>query len=345
MKRLPPDAKILITRTDRIGDLVVSTPVFHLLRGRFPEAYLAACVFSEHRELIEENIFLNEVIPYEKSGSEKNILGQLAFAKKIRAKKFDCVIHLHATNRMHLMGWLAGIPVRIGYDRRAQWALTQVFKYDKKEGMMHESEYLAALIAEAFPPGPAHLSIPFPSVGITERNKLSAENLLEHTGLGKKLLAVIHPSASDISKIWPAAKFADFLKTWPDASRFEWAAVGGREAAGLTAEIARLSGFAIADLCGKLSLGMLSALFSRTALVISNDSGPAHIAAAAGAPTVSIFGRWQPGLNAERWRPLGRKTAVVVPQVSEIPPQQRRFSYIEDISAEQVIHAVEGVLR
>ena len=89
---------------------------------------------------------------------------------------------------------------------------------------------------------------------------------------------------------------------------------------------------------------MLAAPFEKSGIVISNDSGPAHISAAIGAPTVSIFGRWQPGLNAERWRPLGAKTAIVVPQIDGITTEQRKFSYIEEISVEQVIAAAEQVL-
>ena len=89
---------------------------------------------------------------------------------------------------------------------------------------------------------------------------------------------------------------------------------------------------------------MLAALFEKAELVISNDSGPAHIAAAVGAPTVSIFGRWQPGLNAERWRPLGDKTEIVVPEIESITLDQRKFSYIDEIRVDQVIQAVEKVL-
>ena len=82
----------------------------------------------------------------------------------------------------------------------------------------------------------------------------------------------------------------------------------------------------------------------KTKLVISNDSGPAHIAAAVGVPTVSIFGRWQPGLNAERWRPLGKKVAVVIPQIGSIPESERKFTYIDQITVAEVTQAVEKVM-
>ena len=346
--------RILITRTDRIGDLVISTTVFQHLRKKFPKAYLAACVFREHRELVQGNPFLNEVILYEKSGHEKGWLGQLKFSQMIRSKNFDCVFHLHATNRMHVMSLLAGIPIRIGYNRREAWALTEAHAYDKKEGLKHESEYLLDLCAVALPQTQteplkkgatlSQVSIaPLPFVPVSAGMRISVSNLLQHYGVKEgESFAVIHPSASDVTKMWPVEKFAELMRSWKVANH--WVVIGDGRTSEQAHKISKLSALPVIDLCGKLSLGMLAALFEKAEIVISNDSGPAHIAAAAGAPTISIFGRWQPGLNAERWKPLGRHVAVVIPQTQAIPEAQRKFTYIEDISVEDVRLAAKSFL-
>ncbi len=337
--------RILVTRTDRIGDLVISTPIFRALREKFPHSHIAVCVFQEHRELVEGNPHLSEVILYDKAGGEKHWPRQFCFAQKIRRKKFDCVIHLHATNRMHLMGWLAGIPVRVGYDRRAAWALTQAHAYDKKEGARHEADYLFRLVSELATQPTFPLQ---PYVPVSEKNRRSLENLLEYYGVSDKNIAVIHPSASDATKMWPADGFAQLIRHSCESRNlgisFRWIAIGDDKASEQAQKIQELSGIPLINFCGKLSLGMLAALFEKSGIVVSNDSGPAHIAAAVGAPTVSIFGRWQAGLNVERWRPLGAKTAVVIPQIDNILPEQRKFSYIEEISVEQVFAAAQQVL-
>lgn len=355
--KLPNVPRILVTRTDRIGDLVVSTPIFRALREKFHHAHIAACVFLEHRELVIENPNLDEVILYDKHGREKNWLGQFKFAREISNKNFDIVIHLHATNRMHVMSWLAEIPTRIGYDRRAPWALTRVHPYDKKEGHRHEGEYLFDLLKDFEIKQPAVLH---PKILVSAKARLSLQNLLEHLRVSdNKKLAVVHPSASDVTKMWPAEKFAELIKsmesrrglslapketvTDPSGSFF-WIAIGDAKASEQTQKIAQGAGVPIVNLCGKLSLGMLAALFEKAELIISNDSGPAHIAAAVGAPTVSIFGRWQPGLNAERWSPLGTKTAIVMPQIEAISVEERKFTYIDKITVEQVLDAVQKVL-
>lgn len=353
-KSIPQNPRVLVTRTDRIGDLVVSTPVFEAIKKTYPQSYLAVCVFSEHRELIEGNPFVDEVILYEKKGAQKDWLGQWFFANQIRAKKFDVVLHLHATNRMHIMGWLAGIPCRLGYDRRAPWALTKVHPYDKKEGRRHESEYLFNFYTTLFPQ-PAEIEsntqLSFPRVSVTDKNKLSVSNLLEHYGIHSGVsFGVIHPSASDVSKMWPANKIAEFIRDVParknsELSSLRWIFVGDAKAARETKMISELSNCSVVNLCEQLSLGMLAALFERSRLVVSNDSGPAHIAAAVGVPTISIFGRWQPGLNAERWRPVGKRAAIVKPILDAVPERDRKFSYIEDITVDQVIQACEYILK
>jgi heptosyltransferase-2 len=99
----------LVTRTDRIGDFVLSTPVFETIREKFPYAKIAALTFIENRELVEGNPYLDEVILYDKKDREKGLWGNLRFARMLSKKKFDLVIHLHATNRMHLVSWLARI--------------------------------------------------------------------------------------------------------------------------------------------------------------------------------------------------------------------------------------------
>ena len=133
--------RILITRTDRLGDLVLSTPVFQALREKFPQSYLACLTFLENRAVVEGNPFLNEVLLYDKKGGEKTWIGNYFFARRLAKKRFDVVLHLHPTNRMHWVSWMAGIPIRIGYQKKSAWTLTHSVPDRKGEGQIHESEY------------------------------------------------------------------------------------------------------------------------------------------------------------------------------------------------------------
>lgn len=309
---LPSDRplRFLITRTDRIGDLVLSTPVFLAVRRQWPDAWIAALTFTENRQILEGNPHLDEVILYDKKGVERSWFGNWMFARKLAAKKFDVVIHLHATNRMHLVTWLAGIPVRVGWDRRLPWALTHVLPYVKKEGKKHEAAYNFELLQFFDIAMPAKLETFFP---VTERWALSLDELLRQMDVpSDKPWIVLSPGASDPAKVWPTEGFAGVTDALARRYDAVFLAIGARQDRSFVQKLCSQARTPVFDLSGRLSLGMLGVLFQRSALLISNDSGPVHMAQAVGTPVVSIFVRTQPGLNPERWKPIGANGAFWV---------------------------------
>jgi heptosyltransferase-2 len=341
--KLPEAPRILITRTDRIGDLVLTTPLLKALREKFPKAWIAALVFLEHREVVQGNPCLDEVILYDKKGSERGFGGQFRFSQKLRSKKFDMVIHAHGTNRMHVAAWFAGIPIRRGYARRASWTLTHPHPYNKKEGKKQEAEYLFELLEPLGITQPREIKTFFPVLDHAER---SLENLLLFHKVPQDLpWIVLNPSASDITKMWPAERFAELVTRLQKESPRIFLAIGTSKDRPILEKLKQNTRVPIFDLSGRLSLGMLGVLLKRAALLISNDSGPVHIATAVGTPVVSIFGRYGPGLGPVRWRPLGGHSRVVAKDISHIPAEQRKFTYIDEIAVGDVYQAVSDLLK
>jgi len=339
---LPEVPRILITRTDRIGDLVLTTPLFKALREKFPKAWIAAVVFLEHREIVQGNPFLDEVILYDKKGSERGLWGQFLFSQKLRSKRFDVVVHAHGTNRMHLAAWFAGIPLRVGYARRAPWALTQVHPYNKKEGKKQEAEYLFELLEFLGVTPPEEIETFFP---VTNRSVRSFESLrMFHKIPCDRPWIVLNPSASDVTKMWPAERFAGLVTRIQKDRPSVFLAIGTAQDRPLIERLIKNTPVPVFDLSGRLSLGHLGALLQRSDLLVSNDSGPVHIATAVGTPVVSIFGRYEAGLGPERWRPLGKRSRVVAKDVSRIPEAERKFTYIDEITVEDVYRAAKELM-
>ena len=339
---LPDVPRILVTRTDRIGDLVLTTPLFKALREKFPKAWISALVFQEHREIVQENPSLDEVILYDKKGSEKGLWGQFCFSQSLRRKKFDVVIHAHGTNRMHLASWLAGIPRRIGYARRAAWMLTHPHPYNKKEGQKQEAEYLFELLEPLGILPSQKIETFFP---VTESAARSLEALILSHEVPKGLpWIILNPSASDVTKMWPAERFAALVTKLGTDRPFVFFAIGIAKDKALIEKLKQNTPVPVIDLSGSLSLGMLGVLLKKASLLVSNDSGPVHIATAVGTPVVSIFGRYEPGLGPRRWRPLGERVRVVSKDVSAIPETERKFTYIEEIPVDDVFIAAYDLL-
>ncbi len=138
--------KILIIRTDRLGDVILSTPVIENLKFAYPDAHIAFMCRPYTREVLEGNPYLDEVIVYDKYGKQKSFFNSIKFAFNLRKEKFDCVIILHPTNRVHMISYFAAIPYRIGWETKMSFFLTKKLPHRKHEGKKHEVEYTLDLI-------------------------------------------------------------------------------------------------------------------------------------------------------------------------------------------------------
>jgi len=145
-KRHKRGKRVLIVRLDRIGDVLLSTPVIKAVRDVCPDSYIAFMVRRYAKEILEGNPYLNEVIVYEKSGRERGLLRNLKFIRALRRKKFDIALILHPTKRTHLLVSLAGIPETVGYNRKWGFLLTTKIPHNKHHGLNHEIDYVLDIL-------------------------------------------------------------------------------------------------------------------------------------------------------------------------------------------------------
>ncbi|MBI3323816.1 MAG: glycosyltransferase family 9 protein [Candidatus Omnitrophica bacterium] len=335
----------MIVRTDRIGDVVLSTPVIRNLRAAFPDAYLGMMVRPEHRELIEGNPDLNAVILYDKFGAEKGILGNLRFAQRLREHRFDTAVILHSTNRVIWAAWMAGIRRRVGYARRLPWMLTQRIPYIKREGNRHELEYnLDLLQLLGVESKERALFVP-----TTAEQEEKVRQFLAQEGIREdRPLVVLHPGASCPSKRWPTEHFARVGDRLTREQNARVVVIAGADGiAQGQAVLGRMREKSVNALA-RFTLGELVCLFRHAACVVSNDSGPVHLACAAGTPVVSIFGRWGGGLSPTRWGPTGPRDVVLHHDVGCRPCLAHGctigFVCLKAVTVEEVLIAAEELI-
>jgi heptosyltransferase II len=342
--------RILVIRLDRIGDLALSLPALEELRRRFPGASISVMTRPATADLLLGHPSIDEVIPYryEKGGRHAFPRGYLRFLEEIMKRRFDAAVILHPGIRSYLVPFLAGIPRRIGYRGRHAWLLTQALPDERHLGKKHESQYAvdlaAALGGEAkAPAAPPRLAIDPQSV-----SDVSGELQRSGVGTAERLLA-LHPGASCVSKRWPKEKFAELARRLSAGfPEHRLVIVGGKETAEAAAFIAAAAPVRAIDVSGKLGLRELSALLSRCDLLVSNDSGPVHVAAAVGTRVISLFGRNQAGLSETRWRPLGEGHAVLRKDVGCQVCLAHRctigFECLEAIQPEEVLEMARRLL-
>jgi heptosyltransferase-2 len=338
--------RILVVRTDRIGDVVLSTPVIKALRDNYPNAFIAMMVAPFAKDIVNGNPYLDEVIVYDKNIRHKSWFSSIKFALNLKRKRIDLSIVLHPTNRVHLLAFLAGIPKRVGYARKLGFLLTDRIKHTKQLGEKHELEYNLDLLRYlGIEPTSCDLFVP-----INPESEKWVQEVFEKERINKDdSLLVIHPGASCISKIWPQERFAEVADRLAEKYGFKILIIAGpKDIAAADAVLKNLHHPAI-NLAGKTSVSQLVSLLKRCRLFISNDSGPVHIATGVGTPVISIFGRNQKGLSPMRWGPVGRNSRVLHKEVGCIKCLAHNcikgFICLKSITVEDCLSAADSILQ
>lgn len=338
--------RILIVRTDRIGDVLLSTPVIKALRDVYPQAYIAMMVSPYAKDIVDGNPYLDQVIIYDKDGKHKSWQRTFKFAQNLKKKRFDVALILHPTNRVHILAFLAGIPKRVGYGRKMGFLLTRRLKHTKQLGEKHELEYNLDL-AKVLGIAPKEKSLFMP---VKIESEKWVDSLFNKEGIkdSDELLA-IHPGASCPSKIWPNERFAEVADRLIKKHNFKVLLVSGSKDTLLAQKIIKHMKHPAINLAGMTSVSQLASVLRRCKLFISNDSGPVHIASAVGTPVISIFGRNQKGLSPKRWGPLGGKDKFLHNQkvaCVECLAHNcvKEFFCLKSISVDDVVSAADNII-
>ena len=325
-------SRILVIRLDRIGDVLLSTPVFHALRRAYPDARITAMVRPPCQELLEGHPALSDVLVYDKDGRHRSVWATLLFAQRLVRERFGLALVLHPSRRSHWIPFLAGIPQRVGWDRKSGWLLTTRLPHIKQEGRYHEMDYTLDVVAAIGTPIDGVVRHPTMAVSAAARKKVE-QWLAGHGVAGSQRLIAIHPSASGPEKRWAADRFAAVADRLMKEDGVRVVVVGGVEGVADAEAVQHAMQQQPLMAAGVFNLQELAALLQRCRLLISNDSGPVHVAVSQGTPVLALFGRTQPGVNPERWKPLGPRDRVLVREP------------IAELSVDDVVRAAKEMLQ
>ena len=275
--------RILLTRLKYIGDIVLTTPLIHTLRDRFPDAYIAYLGDKNGVSLLEQNPYLDEIFSID--FSRNTVLQQLGLFYRLNRKHFDLVIDLFCNPRSALLSFATRAPVRVGGNLPGRGKLYTIRIKDdgipKSAVEFHYQSLKAAGIE------PKYFA---PEIFLTEDEKKESRRYLEWQGIDfSKPIVALHPGGTWPAKLWPAERFADLTDLLVAKTHAQIVLTKGPrdgEAAGKV-ESAVVGGVLSLPV---LPLRQLAAILSLCAACVANDSGPMHIAAAVGTPTIGLFG-------------------------------------------------------
>ena len=325
-------SNILIIKPSSIGDVVHTLPIWNLLHQHWPAARISWLIAPACAGMVEG---LPDLQTFR---FDRKRLGQawynpratrdlLAFQRTLAAQNFDLVLDLQGLFRS---GWFTArthAPVRVGFANAREMAwLFYTHRVPIKTMEQHAIErYLQLLAAIGCPTGP--VEFPFP---LTPADRQHVQQLLTSVGP----YAVLCPGANWLTKRWPVARFAELVRPLRERYGLQTIIAGGPGDLSLGQQIPDAL-----NLCGQTSLMQLVALMQRASLVVTNDSGPMHIAAALNRPLVALFGP----TNPVRTGPFGHPDSVVRANLQCAPCYSRHCRQprcLEDLPAQTVLDAI-----
>lgn len=338
--------KFLVVRTDRIGDVILSTPVLETIKLELPESHLCVMLSSYTVEVIKNNPYVDDVIIDDHERKRGGWGEVLRLIRETRKRRFDVAIVLRPTFRLALVLFLAGVRYRIGTGFRFYQMLfnRKVYRH-RKVNLRHEAEYNLDLL---LPLGIAPRKI-LPRIYLSPQEEEFASRIFHELNIASGDTVVsIHPGSGDSSLNLPHGKFAQVADGLIRELGAKIIFTGTAEERELIDVIRRSMQGEAFDLSGKTDLRQLAAILKRCSAMVSNSTGPMHLAVAVGTPTVAVF---CPIFAAGpiRWGPYGEGHEVVLPPVPvcfECKPRNcPHYNCMEKIGADQIVSKMRVVLK
>lgn len=311
-----PPQRLLIIKPSAIGDVVHTLPMLNLLRQTWPQAQISWLVTPACANILQEHPQLDELITFDRKALARwwhhppTAANLWRFCSALRRRKFDLVIDFQGLFRSAWFGWMSRAPVRIGFANAREGApLFYTHRVDAGPIEQHAIDrYRRLLDFIGCPTQPINFCFP---TDAADRQMIS--NLV-----GTDPYAVILPGSNWATKRWPVDRFAALVPVLHDRWGLKTVVAGSPAEYDLAQQV-----HGHINLCGQTNLRQLVALLEKASIVIANDSGPMHIAAALGRPLVALFGP----TNPVRTGPYGRLDAVVRHSIVCSPCYRRTCSH------------------
>lgn len=332
--------KILLLRTDRLGDLILSFPVVEALKAFLPDARIDLVAHPSTAPLARLQKNITRVISFASPGPGS----LMPFTGYLRKEGYDAAVHLYPRPGFALATFLACTPFRVGTAYRFYSLLyNRRRRIHRKHMTLHERD-LNLLLLEA-------LGIPFQNVSaglsVPERAKEHIREVLSSVGIAQKApFVVLHPGSGGSSLNWPPEHYGTLGRMLLEKN-VPVVLTGSEADREPVSTTWKHTDKRAVELCGKLDLEHLAALLVEASLTISNSTGPLHLADALGG---KVIGLYSPHFysSPQRWGPYGQMEHVLVPHGKSCrrcrEDRCAEFNCMASIPPEAVLQMAERLL-
>ncbi len=323
--------KILVIRLSSIGDIILTTPVLKAFKEKYPETSIDFLVLDKFKDSIEGVPYIDNVILFNK---EKNdgLHNMEKFGKELKKNGYDYIFDLHSKIRSKVISKNIGVKT-FTYRKRSWWkTLLVLIKYKVDNTIV--KNYFGAF---------KDFGIEYKGEDISFVFSEKDETHKEYEGL-----PVMAPGASKNTKKWTKEGFGELANLIYEKYGKETVLIGGKEDEELCNEIDKISGGHTINMAGKLSLKESGALLSRASFLVTNDSGPFHIARGVKCKTFVIFGPTSPEMFD-----FGNNTVLIDKNIKCSPCSlhgdkecpKGHFNCMRQITGKEVFETIENSVK
>jgi ADP-heptose:LPS heptosyltransferase len=329
-----PPERILLSRTDSIGDVMLTLPLTGLLKQRYPGVRITFLGRRYTAPVLRCCRHVDEVITLE----ELQEAGPAAAVQRLRALRADAVVHVFPQRAVANWCKSAGIPLRIGTSHRWwHWITCNArVAFSRRRSDLHEAQLNVKLLE---PLGITDVPTPSALAQLTGFEAPMPDGTVRALLKPDRLHIVLHPGSRGSAVEWGLDRFAALIGLL-DPARHQVLLTGTTtEAEGYRTELP-LQHPCVTDTGGQLSLDQLIQLVGASDALVAASTGPLHIAAASGKRAIGLFAAMRP-IHPGRWAPIGRDAhAITAPDVDpESDPQQQ----VRAITPEQVLGLLQSL--
>jgi heptosyltransferase-2 len=339
--------RILVQAPNWVGDVVMATPAFQALRTRYPEAHITYLVRHYLHELLQPAPWYDDLVAADPA---QGFWGLRRLARQLRAQNFRLAVLFPNSFRSAVLAWWARIPRRVGYARDARgFLLTEPLHVPRSEDgrfLPHPMVTYYAKLAE-------HLGAAVEDrrllLSVDDADRASLHELLVQQGYApdRPTIVFIPGAKFGASKCWPPRYFAQLADRLLRAPACNLVVVCGPGEEAIGEAIEQLTPKEVIHVWREpLGLGRLKALVSESQLMVTNDTGPRHFAAAFDVPVVTLFGP-----TDQRWTDTGHPKEVALQMTGldclpcQLPRCPRNQECLEQLLPDQVFEAATELLR
>lgn len=343
---------ILIVKMSAIGDVIHTLPALNALRRHFPEARITWLVEEAASSLVMGHEALDRVLVsrrkswirrFSRSWDWGSLREGYRFIAELRDTEYDLILDFQSLLKSGVLVGLARGKRKVGFDKGMQHMERSYLLLNERVppvSMDHHALVRGLMLLEAIGVPADEIAYRLP-IGEKDRERAS-RLLMSHEAGRSRPVVVLHPVAQWETKLWSMDRFAALADRLLEEMDAQVVFTGGENDRGTVGAILSHMKNEAVNLAGRTNLKTLAALYEKSGLVISTDTGPMHLAAAVGAPVVALFGPTAP------WRtgPYGAGHQVVRAGLECSPCFKRQCETkecMERISVEQVLEAVRKV--